>query len=131
MPWLLRPLGSVFAFVGRPEDVLKLYAAQRIEWHDGENGRRLHLALIKQQERANPSRAEGLIDPQRWLFDQMVLHYDWGTVYADYRFGTVEGYYLPSAITVRVSAYRVSAVAAYQNYQLNVPLAEELFNPKP
>lgn len=130
MPWLLRPLGSVFSFVGRPEDVLQLYVPTRIEWQERDGSRYLHLDLVKQQDRVNPPRAEALIDPRRWLFEQMVLHYDWGTVYAHYRFETVAGYYLPSTVRVQVPSYRVSAVVTYERYQLNVPLAEELFNSK-
>lgn len=128
MPWFLRSVGSAFSFVGRPEDVLTLYAPQRVEWRAEESGRRLYLDLLRREARVNPPRAEAFIDPERWLFDRMALHYEWGTIDADYAFGVIDGFLLPLTITMRVPAYRVTARISYRNYQLNVPLPDSVFS---
>lgn len=126
-PWFLRQFGTVFAQVGKPEDVLLQFVPRRVEWRE-EGGRRLlYLNVDRRFSEANPPSVEVFVDPDRWLVEKMVLHYEWGDVLSEYRYGLVAAYLLPSVISVRVPGYLAEAVLLYRNYQLNVPLPDSLF----
>jgi len=126
-PWFLQPVGTVFTHLGRPEDLLVQYLPREIRWVE-ENGRRLlYLDLVRRLPEVNPPRAEGFVDPDRWLVVGMVLHYEWGDVYAEYTYDLVGGFLLPTVVTVRIPAYRITATARYRNYLLNVPIPDSMF----
>lgn len=126
-PWFLRSLGNVFVHVGRPEDVLKSFAPKAIAWTGANGQRRISLSLTRRREEVIPPEVEAVVDPERWVVEKMILHYDWGSVLADYQYGIVEGYVLPVAINFRVSNYLIRATITYRNYQLNVPISDETF----
>lgn len=129
-PWFLRPLGTVFAHVGSPEDLLTLYAPRAIDWRYEDGRRLLWLDLVKRQPSANPPAGEVFVDPERWLVQRMVLRYEWGDVFAEYTYGQVGAFWLPVTIRLRVPRYAIDAVATYQNYRLNVPLDDGVFTTK-
>lgn len=127
-PWLLRRLGTVFEHVGAPEDLLVLYAPQAIEYTDRGGRPLLRVAVRKEDPAANPPAGEMLVDPARWLVEEMQLHYSWGDVLAEYVYGRVEEYVLPVRVPVRIPRYGIEAVATFQNYRLNVPIPEWVFS---
>lgn len=127
-PWLVRRLGTVFEHVGAPEDLLVLYAPQAIEYTDRGGRPLLRVAVRKEDPAANPPAGEMLVDPARWLVEEMQLHYSWGDVLAEYVYGRVEEYVLPVRVPVRIPRYGIEAVATFQNYRLNVPIPEWVFS---
>lgn len=127
-PWFLGSLGSVFTHVGSPQDVLVLYIPSEISWRPNGGREVLYVHAVKRRPDVNPPSAEGYIDPDRWLFERLIGHYDWGDVDAEYNYGFVEGYLLPSIIRVRVPKYFIEATLTYKNYQVNVPIADSLFD---
>jgi hypothetical protein len=129
-PWFLRPLGDVFAHSGRPEDLLVNYAPRAVTWKM-EGGRRiLRVDLERQTTTVTPPSLETFVDPNRWLVERVVLHYEWGSVFAESRYEPVSEFSLPSAVVVRVPRYGLEAVLAYQNYRLNVFLPDSMFASK-
>lgn len=126
-PWFLRRFGSVFAQAGSPEDVLRHYAPRRVEWREEAGRRLLYLNVERRFREVNPPSVEAFVDPDRWLVEKMVLHYEWGDVLADYRYEVVADYLLPSVITIRLPRYLAEAVVFHRDYQLNVPLPDSLF----
>ncbi len=126
-PWFLRRFGSVFAQAGNPDDVLRHYVPRRVEWREETGRRLLYLILEKQFSEVNPPSVEALVDPERWLVEKLVLHYEWGDVLAEYRYEVVADYLLPAVITIRVPRYLAEAVVFHRNYQLNVPIPDSFF----
>ncbi len=126
-PWFLRSLGDEFGMVSRPEDVLVAYAPRTVEWKE-ENGRSwLYLSLQGMREGVNPARVEALIDPSRWLVWKTTFHYAWGDLLTEYSYGVVGGFYLPDVLLVRVPGYMLSATIRHHDYQLNIPISDEVF----
>jgi hypothetical protein len=78
----------------------------------------------------NPSRVEALIDPSRWLVGKTEFHYAWGDLLAEYRYALFERFYLPDVLLIRAPSYFLSATIRHHDYQLNIPIAEEVFMKK-
>jgi len=130
LPWFMRSLGNVFAHAGRPEDVLAQYVPRVVAWKE-EGGRRgLYLDLLGQRSEVNPPRAEVFVDSERWLVERVVLHYDWGEVFAESSYESISGFLLPVTVNVRIPAFYIRAVLTYQDYQLNVPVEDSMFAKK-
>jgi len=127
-PRFLRPLGSVFQHLGAPDDLLTLYTPEVIAYTDDGERRLLRVAVVTGHRPANPPAGEMVVDPVRWLVEQLRLRYDWGDVFAEYEYGQVEGYWLPLRVPVRVPRYGIEAVAAFRNYRLNVPIPDAVFS---
>ena len=126
-PWLLRRFGNVFAQAGSPQDLLTYYAPRVVAWKEDAGRRFLYLDLEKQLPVVNPPGVEAFIDPERWLIEKMVLHYEWGDVITDYQYCLTSDFFLPTVINVRISNYPIEVRLTYQNYQLNVPIPDSVF----
>lgn len=126
-PWFLRRFGSVFAQAGNPEDVLRHYVPRRVEWREAAGRRLLYLSLERRFTEVNPPSVEAFVDPERWLAEKLVLHYEWGDVLAEYRYEVVADYLLPAVVTIRLPRYLAEAVVFHRNYRLNVPIQDSLF----
>ncbi len=126
-PWFLHSLGNEFGMVSRPEDVLVAYAPRAAAWREEDGRSWLYLSLEGAHEGVNPARVEALIDPVRWLVWKTTFHYAWGELLTEYSYGFVGGFYLPDVLLVRVPGYMLSATIRHHDYQLNIPIPEEVF----
>lgn len=129
-PWFLRPVGSDFAHVARPEDVLVNYTPRGIDWKDEGGRRMLYLDLLRRTPVANPPRVEAFVDPERWLIERTVLHYEWGTVFVESRYEVIGGFVLPSMVKIRLPRYFIETTLWYQDYQLSVDIPDSIFSTK-
>jgi hypothetical protein len=129
-PWFLHSLGSEFAMVARPEDVLVLYSPRTVAWREEDGRSWLYLALEEVREGVNPPRVEALIDPAQWLVGRTTFHYPWGDLVTEYNYRIVDGFYLPDVLQVRLPGYMLSATVRHHDYQLNIPIADEVFTAK-
>lgn len=126
-PWPFSSLGNEFGLAARPEDVLVQYTPRTIAWKE-EGGRQwLYLALEGRHADVNPSRVEALIDPSQWLIGKTEFHYPWGDLLAQYCYALFERFYLPDMLEVRAPSFFLSATIRHHDYQLNVPIPDEVF----
>lgn len=126
-PWPFSSLGKEFGQAARPEDVLSTYAARTVGWKDEDGRQWLYLSLEGRHTDVNPPRVEALVDPSQWLVSKTQLHYAWGDLLAEYRYALYGSYYLPDVLFVRAPSFFLSATIRHHDYQLNVPIPEEMF----
>ncbi len=129
-PWILRQFGTAYVQVARPEDVLVQYGARTIAWKDESGRRLLYLELARAHPGVNPPTLEAFIDPTRWLVERLNLHFAWGTVIAEYEYGLIREFVLPSRIRLHTSSYPFAAAMTFRDFQLNVPIPDAVFDSK-
>jgi len=83
--------------------------------------------LTKHHAGVNPPSLEAMVDTSRWLVEQLILHYEWGDVVADYRYQVVGGFLLPSTISLRSPNYPIAVTLTYRDYQFNPVLPDSIF----
>lgn len=129
-PWPFSTLGKEFGQAARPEDVLSAYTPRTMGWRDEDGRQWLYLSLEGRNPDVNPPRFEALVDPSKWLVGKTGFHYAWGDLFAECRYGLHDRFYLPDVLLVRAPGFFLSAIINYHDYQLNVPIPEDVFMKK-